>query len=115
MLTGADTRDMQAFRVTNPSWVKYIQLHFLTHHGSEPVCALNDVRVYGKSAADDLEDRLAMETSQACSCHMALCLCNLVIFEAWHTLRRPADVIHVAQVTCSLAIVTSLCTSCGTS
>ena len=55
---------MQAFRVTNLMWVKYIQLHFLTHHGTEPVCALNDVRVFGKSAADDLEDRLAMESVQ---------------------------------------------------
>ena len=75
MQRGANTSDMQAFRVTNPSWVKYIQLHFLTHHGSEPVCALNDVRVYGKSAADDLEDRLAMETSQAYP-DMATCVAD---------------------------------------
>ena len=42
-------------------WAKFVQLRLLTHYGSEPVCALNDVRVYGKSAAEDLEDRLAME------------------------------------------------------
>jgi len=40
-----------------------VQLHLLTHYGSEPVCALNDVGVYGKSAAEDLEDRLAMEAA----------------------------------------------------
>lgn len=40
-----------------------MQLHLLTHYGSEPVCALNDVGVYGKSAAEDLEDRLAMEAA----------------------------------------------------
>ena len=40
-----------------------MQLRLLTHYGNEPVCALNDVRVYGKSAAEDLEDRLAMEAA----------------------------------------------------
>ena len=52
---------VQAFGVEPPGWAKYVQLRLLTHYGSEPVCALNDVRVYGKSAAEDLEDRLAME------------------------------------------------------
>ena len=52
---------MQAFSVELPGWAKYVQLRLLTHYGSEPVCTLNDVRVYGKSAAEDLEDRLAME------------------------------------------------------
>lgn len=46
-----------------PGWAKYVQLRLLSHYGSEPVCALNDVRVYGKSAAEDLEDRLAMEAA----------------------------------------------------
>lgn len=41
--------------------MKYLQLHFLTHHGTEAVCALNDVRIFGKSAADDLEDQLALD------------------------------------------------------
>lgn len=40
-----------------------MQLRLLTHYGNEPVCALNDVCVYGKSAAEDLEDRLAMEAA----------------------------------------------------
>lgn len=31
----------------------------MTHHGSEPMCALNDVLVFGKSAAEDLEDQLS--------------------------------------------------------
>jgi hypothetical protein len=38
-----------------------LQLRFLSHFSSEPVCALNDVRVYGKSAVEDLEDQLALE------------------------------------------------------
>lgn len=54
---------MQAFRVGSPAWVKYLQLHFLSHHGVEAVCALNDIRIFGRSAADDLEDQLAMDPS----------------------------------------------------
>ena len=49
----------QAFAVEQPRWAKYLQLRFLTHYGSEPVCALNDVHIFGKSAVEDLEDRLA--------------------------------------------------------
>ncbi len=55
---------MQVFPAQQPAWAKYLQLRFLTHYGSEPVCALNDVRVYGKSAVEDLEDRLALEAGQ---------------------------------------------------
>ena len=55
---------MQSFQVANPVWVKYVQLRLLSHYGSEPVCALNDIRIFGKSAADDLEDRLAVEHAQ---------------------------------------------------
>ncbi len=54
---------MQAFHIDPSGWAKYMQLRLLTHYGNEPVCALNDVRVYGKSAAEDLEDRLAMEAA----------------------------------------------------
>ena len=52
---------MQAFKLEAPAWLKYLQIHQLSHHGTEAVCALNDVCVYGKSAAEDLEDRLAQE------------------------------------------------------
>lgn len=54
---------VQAFHAEQPTWAKYLQLRLLTHYGSEPVCALNDVRVYGKSAVEDLEDRLALEAA----------------------------------------------------
>ena len=52
---------MQAFKLESPSWLKYLQIRQLSHHGMEAVCALNDVCVYGKSAAEDLEDRLSQE------------------------------------------------------
>ena len=52
---------LQAFKLESPSWLKYVQIRQLSHHGMEAVCALNDVCVYGKSAAEDLEDRLSQE------------------------------------------------------
>ncbi len=52
---------MQTFTAAEPAWLKYLQFHFITHHGSEPICALNDVLVFGKSAAEDLEDQLSDE------------------------------------------------------
>ena len=42
-------------------WVKFLLLRLLTMHGSEPIFALNEFAVVGKSAAEDLEDRLAGE------------------------------------------------------
>lgn len=50
---------VQAFTVAHPVWLKYLQFHFITQYGSEPMCALNDVLVHGKSAAEDLEDQLS--------------------------------------------------------
>ena len=55
---------LQTFTVAEPVWLKYLQFHFISHHGSEPICALNDVLVFGKSAAEDLEDQLSDEALQ---------------------------------------------------
>lgn len=52
---------VQTFTVSEPVWLKYLQFHFISHHGSEPICALNDILVFGKSAAEDLEDQLSDE------------------------------------------------------
>lgn len=54
---------MQAFKLRQASWLKYLQIRQLSHHGAEAVCALNDICVYGKSASEDLEDRLAQEAA----------------------------------------------------
>ena len=50
---------LQAFTVPQPVWLKYLQFHFISHYGTEPMCALNDILVHGKSAAEDLEDQLS--------------------------------------------------------
>ena len=50
---------VQAFTVVQPVWLKYLQFHFISQYGTEPMCALNDILVYGKSAAEDLEDQLS--------------------------------------------------------
>ena len=28
--------------------MKYLLMRFLSHHGSEPICTINDIGVYGK-------------------------------------------------------------------
>lgn len=53
---------MQSFRMPPAMpWAKYLQLRVLSHYGAEAVCALNDVRVYGKSAIEDFEDSLVKQ------------------------------------------------------
>lgn len=48
-------------QVHGSPWVKFLLLRLLTMHGSEPIFALNEFAVLGKSAAEDLEDRLAAD------------------------------------------------------
>ena len=52
---------MLALQVEPGRWAKYLQLHFLSQYGTEPVCAINDIVVHGKSAAEDLEDQLSFD------------------------------------------------------
>ena len=40
-------------------WVRYLLIRFLSHHGGEKVCAINEIGVYGVSAAAELEAQLA--------------------------------------------------------
>jgi hypothetical protein len=56
--TAEKAKGTQQFNVERPLWAHYLLIRFLTHHGSEPVCALNAFAVYGKSAAEELEDQL---------------------------------------------------------
>lgn len=39
-------------------FAKYLLLHFTTHFGNEPVCAINTLRAFGVSEAEDLEEQL---------------------------------------------------------
>ncbi|KAK9810439.1 hypothetical protein WJX72_010766 [[Myrmecia] bisecta] len=61
--TASKVKGSQRFQMQHPGWVKFLQVHFLSQYGSEPVCAVNDIRVYGKSAAEDLEDRLSIDAA----------------------------------------------------
>lgn len=49
----------QTFVVESPRWVRYLLMTFVTHYGSETVCAINGLAVYGTSAAEELEAQLA--------------------------------------------------------
>jgi Sad1 / UNC-like C-terminal len=56
--TAEKAKGTQQFIVERPLWAHYLLIRFLTHYGTEPVCALNGFAVYGKSAAEELEDQL---------------------------------------------------------
>ena len=62
---------LQAFSIASPAWVKFLQLRFVTHYGNEPVCALNELSVFGKSAVEDLEVR-----TPAFGYHGVACWCS---------------------------------------
>ena len=50
---------MQEFAIESASWSRYLLLRMVTHHGKEPVCTLNSVRVFGTTEAEDLEAQLS--------------------------------------------------------
>eukprot|EP01025_Chloroclados_australasicus_P007349 TRINITY_DN1235_c0_g1_i4.p1 TRINITY_DN1235_c0_g1~~TRINITY_DN1235_c0_g1_i4.p1 ORF type:complete len:721 (-),score=80.43 TRINITY_DN1235_c0_g1_i4:1425-3587(-) len=60
--TADNRRGPQVFTVDfhpeNHQVVQWILFKFLTHYGTEPVCALNDLKVYGLTEGQMLENRL---------------------------------------------------------
>eukprot|EP00887_Chlorella_sp_A99_P002880 scaffold6.g2880.t1 len=59
--TAEKRKGVQMFAIEQPVWVRFVLLRFLSHYGSEPVCAVNALSLFGKSAAEELEDALAAE------------------------------------------------------
>ncbi|KAK2075831.1 hypothetical protein QBZ16_001572 [Prototheca wickerhamii] len=45
--TAQNQRGVQYFRLEDKGWVRYLLVRWRTHHGSEPVCAINGIAVYG--------------------------------------------------------------------
>ena len=105
----------QAFSIASPAWVKFLQLRFMNHYGNEPVCALNELSVFGKSAVEDLE---------VCSPRQVLFpelhTCEAAMFERPHVLehgRLPAlKRMAMCHQQCALCakLTTALC-SCAES
>ncbi|KAL6767387.1 hypothetical protein ACKKBF_B35075 [Auxenochlorella protothecoides x Auxenochlorella symbiontica] len=62
--TAPKTKGLQRFELQHPGWARYVLVRFLTHYSSEPVCAMNGIAVYGKSAAEELEDELAQVSAR---------------------------------------------------
>lgn len=56
---GKKSKGVQSFDIDNSRWVRYLLIRFLTHYGTENVCAINEIAVYGTSAAEELEAQLA--------------------------------------------------------
>lgn len=46
--TAEKTKGTQSFGIDPAAWVRYMLLRFVSHHGSEPVCALNAFSVFGE-------------------------------------------------------------------
>lgn len=57
-------RGVQEFAIESASWSRYLLLRMVTHHGKEPVCTLNTVRVHGTTEAEDLEAQLSALAEQ---------------------------------------------------
>ncbi len=34
----------QSFNITQPSWVRYLKIKFLTHHGDEFYCTISQIK-----------------------------------------------------------------------
>lgn len=56
--TAENAKGLQTFQIEQPRWARFVLIKFLSHYGMEPVCAINSISVFGKSAAEELEDQL---------------------------------------------------------
>jgi len=56
--TAENAKGVQTFQIDQPRWARFVMIKFLSHYGVEPVCAINSISVFGKSAAEELEDHL---------------------------------------------------------
>ncbi|WIA30772.1 hypothetical protein OEZ86_000832 [Tetradesmus obliquus] len=63
--TAENRRGTQAFSLPQRSRVRYLLLTFDTHYGSEAMCAMNWIEVLGVSAAQELEEALALQELEA--------------------------------------------------
>lgn len=50
---------LQAFYFEADQFFRFLLLHFTSHFGNEPVCAINTFRTFGITEAEDLEEQLS--------------------------------------------------------
>jgi hypothetical protein len=53
-----DDVDVQVFNFAAKEFTRYLLLHFTSHYGSESICTVNNVRVFGVTETEDLEAQL---------------------------------------------------------
>jgi hypothetical protein len=63
--TAENKRGTQSFSLPQRSRVRYLLLMFDTHYGNEQICAMNWIEVLGVSAAQELEEALALQELEA--------------------------------------------------
>lgn len=49
-----DVKGTQQFSVHQGAWIKYFGLHFISHHGPEAACTMNEIKVFGVPPESDL-------------------------------------------------------------
>lgn len=59
--TAENKRGTQSFSLPQRSRLRYLLLMFDTHYGNEQICAMNWIEVLGVSAAQELEEALALQ------------------------------------------------------
>eukprot|EP00798_Chlamydomonas_sp_ICE-L_P027504 gene27503-4814_t len=61
IFSASNKKGSQLFRMHQRARVRYLLLQFHTHYGSEEICAMNSISVWGVSAAQELEQALARQ------------------------------------------------------
>ncbi|CAH2066752.1 unnamed protein product [Thlaspi arvense] len=60
--TALNMKNEQNFTLSDPQWVRYLKLNFLSHYGSEFYCTLSLLEVYGVDAVERmLEDLISIQ------------------------------------------------------
>ncbi|GAB4845088.1 hypothetical protein Ancab_038494 [Ancistrocladus abbreviatus] len=71
-LTAGNVKHAQRFALSEPKWVRYLKLNFLSHYGSEFYCTLSSIEVYGVDAIERmLEDLISVPDNHFASAEIS--------------------------------------------
>jgi len=66
-----DSRETQFFSTTDPAWVRFLKLRFLSYHRDHHFCTLTGVHAYGTRVIEDLEKGIVKLETEADAEHVA--------------------------------------------
>lgn len=61
--SAVDKNAQQVFPVITSEWVRFVKFRWLSHFGEEYYCTMTYIRVYGRTALEDLRDELIQANS----------------------------------------------------